>query len=118
MKRLTNREVDNLFLEKAQEVVRDFGKFMESAIPIYAFESELPWEKTHILLSLLKALDTTTDEGARSSVRMGILYLNDIIPNPDQYSRRKEAADKIRLIMNDLKNGLTTEEIVEKYRAD
>ncbi len=118
MRRLNDHELENLSLEKAYEIVRDFGKFIEQAIPIYAFEGELPWEKSNILLSLLEALEVTKDAETRDILHYGILFLNDMIPSPEQYAERRQAAEKLKLVYKDLKKGLTKDEIIDKYRID
>ena len=83
---------------------------------MYAYESELPWNKNDILLVLLHVLTNATDTNLQSIYRQGILFLSDIIPDPEQYKKRRMVANKARVTKIELENGLTTEEIAEKYK--
>ena len=113
MKRLSDLERGNLSLEKAQDILSDFGKHIEISPCMYTFESELPWEKGDILFAAWKVLPRLKNEESRSAMFGALLWLLDVLPDPSEYRNRIIACRKERIAIELLGRGFTEEEIVE-----
>ena len=116
MKKLSDEELNNFSLDKAEEICNDFGKFMKDYhSPMFGWEDDLPWAKSDILLALLSLLKLVTDNERKETLAYGIIYLNGFLPKEKEYKRRCAVIEKISSVGKDLKSGLSNDEIISKY---
>ncbi|MCI0330484.1 MAG: hypothetical protein L0196_05965 [candidate division Zixibacteria bacterium] len=116
MKQLTSDEIGNLSSEKAEEIIHDFGVFMQQSTG-FCFESDLPWNKSAILAAILHALEDERDREMTRALHLAIIWLNNVIPDREKYESLAAIYPKVKQIDKDIRAGMKVDKILEKYNT-
>lgn len=116
MKELSEDERGNLSAERLEEIIQDYGRFMEASLPAYAFEEELPLSRRDIALALLKALESKITPEEKDAVREGIVNLLWVLPSPEEYDAALKAKEKIKFVHNLQREGVSADEIARLWK--
>lgn len=108
---------EKITLEGTWKIAKEFGKLLaENKISLpYEFEDILPYEKSIILLCLVKILkeedfkklaiiNNTTEKEIKENIATMIIFLDGFMPNPEQYKKMiesKEFTGKVLKLNND-----------------
>jgi len=115
MKELSAEDLENLTLEKANEIIQEYGRFMEvEPVPFAIFEDDLPWSKGSILAALLTALKSEKNKEQKDILSVGIICLNHVIPSPKKYKESLKMHNITRTMLKYKRSGLSKEKIIEK----
>ena len=90
MKKLSEVKIESLTDEKAWEVVKSFTDFQQKGNQkIPEFEEELEYERTYILLCLLRLLKNNLNnkEYIENICAEIMILFTGFIPNPDSYKK-------------------------------
>lgn len=111
MKELSAEETRNLSIEKAFEIIQDYGILFASGeiTGLYEFEDKLPWSKSAILLAAVKLLKymrknklTENDGEFIENMSSLVVRLPDFIPSPGEYEKLLKVKDMIGERIEDL----------------
>ena len=124
MKKLTQKEIENMTLEDAWNITQEFGAFLaEGGAPaLYEFEDVLPYQKSDILLAIIylfknlkeEDVDHTTGtlEKIKEALSTLVEDLESFIPNEETYKEMLNAksfidekfGQKIQKIKDEIKD--------------
>ncbi len=83
-------------MEQFQKIVRDYGVVIESlenqpGMPVPM--SLLPYPKEDIRAALIRSIEVTTDDVMKEAIKVGLLVLDDFIPD-EEVPADEEARDE------------------------
>jgi len=100
MKKLSSKDLGNLTVTKAWEVVDSFAKYLEEGnLKFLEFEDELEWDRESILVSILFLIrkNTNNEEFVNALCTNIVILFSSFMPTPEEYKKKlelKEHSDK------------------------
>ncbi len=73
-------------MKQFQEIVRDYGVVIESLenqLGMLVPMSLLPYPKEDIRAALIRSIELTTDDVMKEALKVGLLFLDDFIPDEE-----------------------------------